>query len=125
MCCLPQLPTLPTTLGGWSYWSFGWYTPSYHINHRLSGRKKLWDQNHVVQVANLYMKTIAKEANQFCTRLAKQYPKNQEYQKLIDTIQTRGSRLFADPLAVDSAAGTILIQPQRTNNLLETFFSQT
>lgn len=68
------------------------------------------------------MKTIAKEVNQFCTRLARRYPKNQEYRKLIDTIQTRGSQLFADPLAVDSAAGTILIQPQRTNNLLETFF---
>jgi hypothetical protein len=33
-----------------------------------------------------------------------------------------GSKLFADPIAVDTQQGKMIIQPQRTNNLLERFF---
>ncbi len=70
----------------------------------------------------VHMKTIQKEVNRFCVNLSHQYPHNVEYQKLIGKIHAKGTQLFADPISVESAAGTILIQPQRTNNLLETFF---
>ena len=31
-------------------------------------------------------------------------------------------KLFADPITVTSSIGQVLIQPQRTNNILERFF---
>jgi len=70
------------------------------------------------------MHTIRSAVTSFCTALSKQNQKLQypEYQKLIATITSRGPQLFADPILLHTAAGSILIQPQRTNNLLETFF---
>ena len=40
----------------------------------------------------------------------------------MEQIGTYRDKLFADPIVVKTAAGTILIQPQRTNNILEQFF---
>lgn len=37
-------------------------------------------------------------------------------------IDLYGKKLFADPLVVTTAAGSMLVQPQRTNNILEFFF---
>ena len=37
-------------------------------------------------------------------------------------MDTYGEKLFADPIIAETAAGTMLIQPQRTNNILEQFF---
>ena len=40
----------------------------------------------------------------------------------MEQIDTYWKKLFADPIVVDTAAGRMLIQPQRTNNILEQFF---
>jgi len=45
-----------------------------------------------------------------------------EYQKMIEQIDKYWSRLFADPVTIDTPNGTISIQPQRTNNIMEKFF---
>jgi len=44
------------------------------------------------------------------------------YRKMIRQIDTYWEKLFADPIAVDTPNGRVLIQPQRTNNTLERFF---
>jgi len=44
------------------------------------------------------------------------------YRKTIRQIDTYWEKLFADPIAVDTPNGRVLIQPQRTNNTLERFF---
>jgi hypothetical protein len=41
---------------------------------------------------------------------------------MIDQIDQYGEKLFADPITVQTTAGPVLIQPQRTNNILEPFF---
>ncbi len=70
------------------------------------------------------MKTIEKEVGKFRTRLikSKEYPEYKEYEKLIDQIDVNQKKLFADPIVVKTAAGTMRVQPQRTNNILERFF---
>lgn len=70
------------------------------------------------------MKTIKKEVGKFRTRLVrgKDYANREEYRKLVEQLDTYWGRLFADPIAVKTAAGLVLVQPQRTNNILETFF---
>ena len=40
----------------------------------------------------------------------------------MDQLDIYWERLFADPIAVNTAAGVLLVQPQRTNNVLEQFF---
>lgn len=45
-----------------------------------------------------------------------------EYKKLIQQLDTYWEKLFADPIPVDTPNGRVLIQPQRTNNILERFF---
>ncbi len=45
-----------------------------------------------------------------------------EYRKMIAQIDKYWERLFADPVTVDTPAGRISIQPQRTNNIMEQFF---
>jgi len=44
------------------------------------------------------------------------------YRKMIRQIDAYWEKLFADPIAVDTANGRVFIQPQRTNNILERFF---
>jgi len=70
------------------------------------------------------MKTIEREVGKFTARLvkAKGYSQHHGYRKLVEQIETYGEKLFADPIAVNTAAGTMLVQPQRTNNILERFF---
>lgn len=45
-----------------------------------------------------------------------------EYKKMIEQIDKYWSGLFADPVKIDTPNGTISIQPQRTNNIMEKFF---
>jgi hypothetical protein len=52
----------------------------------------------------------------------KDYPQNQVAQKMIAQIDKYWKKLFADPIIVQTPFGPLLIQPQRTNNLLEQFF---
>ncbi len=70
------------------------------------------------------MKTIEKEVGKFRAWLSRssRYSQQREYQKLVEQIDTYREKLFADPIVVKTAAGTMIIQPQRTNNILEQFF---
>ena len=70
------------------------------------------------------MKTIENEVTKFIRRLSrdKNCMQDKSYQKLIGQINTYWDMLFCDPIAVETKAGKIIIQPQRTNNLLEQFF---
>jgi hypothetical protein len=70
------------------------------------------------------IKTIEREVGKFTARLVKStgYSQHRGYRKLVEQIETYGEKLFADPIAVNTAAGTMLLQPQRTNNILERFF---
>ena len=44
------------------------------------------------------------------------------YKKMIKQIDKYWEKLFADPITVDTPNGKKIIQPQRTNNILERFF---
>ncbi len=70
------------------------------------------------------MKTIEKEVTKFVRRLSrdKHRMKDNTYRKLIDHIMEYWDMLFCDPIVVETKAGNIIIQPQRTNNVLERFF---
>ena len=41
---------------------------------------------------------------------------------MIEQIDNYWEKLFADPIRVQTSSGPVLIQPQRTNNILEQFF---
>jgi len=70
------------------------------------------------------MKTIEKEVTKFKSRLSKDNNcmKDKAYQKMIDQINKYWDMLFCDPIVVETKVGKIIIQPQRTNNILEQFF---
>lgn len=51
-----------------------------------------------------------------------QFCRNPVYKKMIKQIDKYWGKLFADPITVDGPEGTLSIQPQRTNNILERFF---
>lgn len=44
------------------------------------------------------------------------------YKKMVKQIDRYWDKLFADPIQVETKDGTLSIQPQRTNNMMETFF---
>jgi hypothetical protein len=71
-----------------------------------------------------HIRTIAKRVTAFRAWLTrrKDYPQDRAARKMIEQIDQYWEKLFADPIAVQTAAGTVLIQPQRTNNILEQFF---
>ena len=50
------------------------------------------------------------------------YPTSGHWKALIAQIDKYGDKLFADPIRVQTPHGPLLIQPQRTNNILERFF---
>ncbi len=52
----------------------------------------------------------------------KDHGQNPDAQKMIKQIDKYWAKLFADPIAVQTPAGSFLVQPQRTNNILEQFF---
>jgi len=70
------------------------------------------------------MKTIEKEVTKFSFRLSRDtnLMKDKAYQRLIGKIDEYRVMLFCDPIVIETTVGKILIQPQRTNNLLEQFF---
>jgi hypothetical protein len=45
-----------------------------------------------------------------------------DYKKMVAQIRHYWEKLFSDPLVVDTPKGKMLIQPQRTNNILEQLF---
>jgi hypothetical protein len=46
------------------------------------------------------------------------------YKKMVKQLDKYWKKLFADPIQVNTPAGIISIQPQRTNNILERFFRE-
>jgi hypothetical protein len=70
------------------------------------------------------MKTIEKEVGKFRSWLLKKkgYSEHKEYHKLLEQIDSYWEKLFADPIVVTTTTGKMLVQPQRTNNILEQFF---
>jgi len=71
-----------------------------------------------------HIRTIEKGVKKFRTWLTgrKNYLQDPAAQKMIEQIDKYWKKLFADPIAVQTPSGPILIQPQRTNNILEQFF---
>jgi hypothetical protein len=84
-----------------------------------SGRRGLNDEG-----GNANIGTIEDRVNKFCAWLTtrKDYPQNQDAQKMIQQIHKYWDKLFADPISVETPSGPIQIHPQRTNNILERFF---
>ena len=84
-----------------------------------SGRHGLNDEG---QKGNI--RTIEKRLKTFRAWLTgrKDYPQNSAAQKMIAQIDKYWEKLFADPITVETPAGPVLVQPQRTNNILEQFF---
>jgi hypothetical protein len=70
------------------------------------------------------IRTIEKRVKTFRAWMTgrKDYPQNPAARKMIDQIDKYWQKLFADPITVQTPAGPIRIQPQRTNNILEQFF---
>ena len=52
----------------------------------------------------------------------KDYQQDPAAQKMTEQIDKYWVKLFADPITVQTISGPALIQPQRTNNILEQFF---
>ena len=84
-----------------------------------SGRQGLNDEG---QKGNI--RTIEKRLKTFRAWLIsrKDYPQNRAAEKMIAQIDKYWEKLFADPITVETPAGPVLVQPQRTNNILEQFF---
>lgn len=72
----------------------------------------------------LAMGPIQKAVEQFRQEITSRsdYDSTRHWKALIDQIDKYKEKLFADPIAVPSPNGPLLIQPQRTNNLMERFF---
>ncbi len=68
------------------------------------------------------IKTIEKEVIKFRAWIQNDEKKKKTYAKMIEQIDKYWSKLFADPLVVNTPDGPVVISPQRTNNILERFF---
>ncbi len=73
---------------------------------------------------NADMGGIEKAVGQFRARVVSdpQYATDNAYQKMIAQIDQYWQKLFADPISVKTPHGKVLIQPQRTNNIMERLF---
>jgi len=65
-------------------------------------------------------KAVIKFRKRITTR--SDYPSHTGHKKMIGQIDKYWNKLFADPILVQTPNGPILIQPQRTNNIMERFF---
>ncbi|MCP4287465.1 MAG: transposase, partial [Gammaproteobacteria bacterium] len=70
------------------------------------------------------IKTIESRVKQFrhSAKIVALSSSDTSYRKMVNQIDRYWDKLFADPIEVDTPAGKITIQPQRTNNLLEQSF---
>ena len=71
------------------------------------------------------IKTIEKEVIEFRNWVRSNAERKKTYTKMIAQIDKYWSKLFADPLVVNTIEGQVVILPQRTNNILERFFRLT
>ena len=72
------------------------------------------------------IKTIEKAVSQFCQdeKIIELANSHHHYKRLLKQIDKFKDKLFADPIKVNTPAGEIMIQPQRTNNIMEQFFRE-
>ena len=70
------------------------------------------------------MKTIEKEVGKFRRWVSadRNRMKDNAYRKMIGLLDKYWDMLFCDPIVVHTETGKIIIQPQRTNNIMEQFF---
>jgi hypothetical protein len=70
------------------------------------------------------IRTIEKAVRRFTDRLrkGKEYSKDKDYQNMLKQLEQYWQKLFSDPLVVKTKTGTIVVQPQRTNNIVEQLF---
>ena len=70
------------------------------------------------------MKTIDNEVTKFKRWLSRDgnRMKDKGYRKVIAQLDNYWEMLFCDPIVVQTDTGKLVIQPQRTNNILEQFF---
>ncbi len=70
------------------------------------------------------IKTIEKRVSQFrhSSRIVKLASSDTSYHKMVKQIDKYWDKLFADPIDVETSSGKLMIQPQRTNNLMEQSF---
>lgn len=70
------------------------------------------------------MGPIQKAVEQFRQELTSRsdYDATAHWKAVVKQIDKYKDKLFADPIVVPTGNGTLLIQPQRTNNLMERFF---
>jgi hypothetical protein len=74
---------------------------------------------------NVDIKTIQEAVTIFrnSSKIKAAVKENVDYKKMVKQIDKYWEKLFADPIMVTTANGEkILVQPQRTNNILERFF---
>ncbi len=71
-----------------------------------------------------HIRTIEKRVKRFRTWMTRRgdYPQDRATKKMIEQIDKYWKKLFTDPIYVQTPRGQVLIQPQRTNNILEQFF---
>jgi len=69
---------------------------------------------------NCDMKSISDKVDKFIDKYKSS--DNKYHQKMIEQIIKYYEKLFADPIKVMIAGKEVLIQPQRTNNVMEQFF---
>ncbi|MCD4723060.1 MAG: hypothetical protein K8S13_24850 [Desulfobacula sp.] len=72
------------------------------------------------------IKSIARKVKLFRDEIMadKKQSQKKSYEKMIKQIDKYWDKLFADPITVKTSNDEILIQPQRTNNILERFFRE-
>ena len=70
------------------------------------------------------IKTIASRVKRFChcANIVKLASSDTSYHKMVKQIDRYWDKLFADAIEVDTPTGKMIIQPQRTNNLMEQSF---
>jgi len=68
------------------------------------------------------MKTIKERVTAFRKWLPLNKHREKTYAGMIKQIDKYWEKLFADPIPIQTPQGTITVQPQRTNNILERFF---
>ncbi len=70
------------------------------------------------------MKTIKERVTAFRKWLILNKHREKTYAGIIKQNDKYWEKLFADPIPIQTPQGTITVQPQRTNNILERFFSR-
>ena len=76
------------------------------------------------QGTDVGIQTIEKDVKKFIQKIKSQenYQDNKRLLKMVEQIEKYDQKLFANPITVETHNGSIQIQPQRTNNIMEQFF---